>query len=153
MKLLYDYSNLFTSYMVKSYPKNVGWRSEMIRWAQIKQLARKLKNELFTLAEVIRHPKTPWFAKVLAATVVAYAFSPIDLIPDFIPVLGYLDDIILVPLGIYFSLKLTPPSVLIECREIAARKNNTKKKNWIAGSIVLLIWAAFLTWLFLLFYK
>jgi uncharacterized membrane protein YkvA (DUF1232 family) len=125
----------------------------MTLWDRLKQMARNLKKELFTLAEVIKHPKTPWYAKVLGAAVVAYAFSPIDLIPDFIPVLGYLDDIILVPLGIYFTLKLVPASVLKECRIIASQKNSEKKKNWLAGTIILAIWIGFAIWLFSLFYK
>ena len=76
----------------------------------------RLKNEIFALWLASRHPRTPLFAKVLAVAVVAYAVSPIDLIPDFIPVLGYLDDILLLPIGIWIVLKLIPGEVMTECR-------------------------------------
>jgi len=73
--------------------------------------------------------------------VVAYAFSPVDLIPDFIPVLGYIDDIIIVPLGIMFALKMIPERVIIDCSEKAEElMNKGKPKNWIAGSIIILVW-------------
>ena len=76
-----------------------------------------LKGETFALYLAARHPATPWYAKVFVAGVVAYAFSPIDLIPDFVPVLGYLDDLVLVPLGIAVAIRMIPPRVLAECRE------------------------------------
>ena len=76
----------------------------------------RLKREIHALALAARHPRTPWYAKALIGGVVAYALSPIDLIPDFIPVLGYLDDLVLVPLGIVAAVKLVPPDVMAECR-------------------------------------
>jgi uncharacterized membrane protein YkvA (DUF1232 family) len=76
--------------------------------ATLKQRARLLKSETFALYLAARHPQTPWYAKFLAAGIVAYAFSPIDLIPDFIPILGYLDDLILIPIGIALVIKLVP---------------------------------------------
>lgn len=76
--------------------------------------ARKLKQELFVLYLSYKDRRTPWYAKAIAICVVAYAFSPIDLIPDFIPVLGYLDDLIVVPFGISLALKLIPPIVIEE---------------------------------------
>jgi uncharacterized membrane protein YkvA (DUF1232 family) len=75
-----------------------------------------LQKETFALYLASRHPRTPWYAKVFIAGVIAYAVSPIDLIPDFIPVLGYLDDLVLVPLGIVVALRMIPPHVLAECR-------------------------------------
>jgi len=81
--------------------------------------ARRLKGETYALYLAYRDPRTPWYAKVFAALVVGYAFSPIDLIPDPIPVLGYLDDLLLVPLGIALALKMIPLAVLDECREQA----------------------------------
>lgn len=81
--------------------------------------ARVLKRDSLTLYLVARHPETPLLAKALAAGVAAYALSPIDLIPDFIPVLGYLDDLILLPLGIAAAIRLVPPAVLAECRKTA----------------------------------
>jgi uncharacterized membrane protein YkvA (DUF1232 family) len=81
---------------------------------------RRLKRELHAVFIAARDPRTPWAARVLAALVLAYALSPIDLIPDFIPVLGHLDDLILVPLGLWLCLKLIPPQVMKEAREKAA---------------------------------
>jgi uncharacterized membrane protein YkvA (DUF1232 family) len=75
---------------------------------KLKNYARKLKQNLFVLYLSYKDNRVPWFAKLVAICVVAYAFSPIDLIPDFIPVLGYLDDLIIVPLGISLTLKLIP---------------------------------------------
>lgn len=112
----------------------------------IKTKAKKIKRDIFILVEAIQHPKTPLYVKLLAMIVAAYAFSPIDLIPDFIPILGYLDDIILVPLGIIFVLKLIPKEVLQECRENAEKSEKVKKKNWIAGTIIILLWVGVLLW-------
>ena len=80
--------------------------------------------------------------------VVAYAFSPIDLIPDFIPVLGYLDDLILVPLGVFLALKLIPEAVLLDCRsKAAAETGQSKPRNWVAGGLILIAWALLALWL------
>ena len=92
-----------------------------------------------------RDPGTQWYAKAWAAAVVAYAFSPIDLIPDFIPVLGYLDDAILIPLGIALALRMIPRPVMERSLERArTRVAGRKPVNWIAGAAVLLIWAVVL---------
>jgi uncharacterized membrane protein YkvA (DUF1232 family) len=80
------------------------------------QKARLLQRETVTLYLACRHPRVPWYAKILALIVVGYALSPIDLIPDFIPVLGYLDDLILIPLGIMLVIRLVPADVIVECR-------------------------------------
>ena len=104
-----------------------------------KQRARRLKGETYALYLAYRDPRVPWYAKVLAACVVAYAFSPIDLIPDFIPVLGYLDDLVLVPLGIALALKLIPADVMAECRARAAAAEG-KPTNWIAAAVIVAIW-------------
>lgn len=104
-----------------------------------KQRARQLKRETYALYLACRDPRVPWHAKVLAACVVAYAFSPIDLIPDPIPVLGYLDDLVLIPLGIALTLKLIPPEVMIECRERAAAVEG-KPTNWAAAAVIVAIW-------------
>jgi uncharacterized membrane protein YkvA (DUF1232 family) len=85
----------------------------------LKKRARALKAEVYALYLAYRDPRVPLFARIFAACVVAYAFSPIDLIPDFIPVLGYLDDLILVPLGISLALKMIPAPVMAECRDRA----------------------------------
>jgi uncharacterized membrane protein YkvA (DUF1232 family) len=85
-----------------------------------KQRLQQLKRETYALYLAYRDPRVPWYGKVWAACVVGYAFSPIDLIPDFIPVFGYLDDLIIVPLGIIIALKLIPPQVMAECRQKSA---------------------------------
>lgn len=103
--------------------------------------AHLLKRETFTLYLVCRHPRVPWYAKFLALVVVGYALSPIDLIPDFIPVLGYLDDLILVPLGIMLVIRLVPAEVIAECRvrseELVERVTRAGK---IAAGVVVAIW-------------
>ncbi len=110
--------------------------------------ARGLKRETFTLYLVVRHPHTPWPAKALAALVVAYAFSPIDLIPDFVPVLGLLDDLVLVPAGIALTLRLVPSSVLLECRTQASNLIAQGKPVSPAGAaIVIGLWGLVLLWL------
>jgi uncharacterized membrane protein YkvA (DUF1232 family) len=86
---------------------------------RFRRRARHLKRETHALYLAVLDPRTPWYAKVIAAAVVAYALSPFDLIPDFVPVLGYLDDLIIVPLGITLALKLVPDQELLECRQRA----------------------------------
>src|SRR5439155_12243044 len=106
-----------------------------------KQRARQLKVEVYALYLAYKDPRVPWYARLFAACVVAYAFSPIDLIPDPIPVLGYLDDLILVPLGVKLALKMMPPAVLAECREQSrAVMAQGKPVNWIAAGVIIAIW-------------
>lgn len=106
-----------------------------------KQRVRQLKKETYAIYLACKDPRVPWYARVFAGFVVAYAFSPIDLIPDVIPILGYLDDLILVPLGIILVLKMIPPNVLAECREQAeAAMNEGKPTNWIAAVVIVTIW-------------
>lgn len=81
-----------------------------------RQRAAQLKAETYALYLAYRDPRVPWYARALAAVIVGYAFSPIDLIPDFIPVLGYLDDLVLIPLGVALLLRLIPAEVMAECR-------------------------------------
>jgi len=110
-----------------------------------KRQAWRLKRETYALYLAIRDPRVPWYAKALAVCVVGYAFSPIDLIPDFIPVVGYLDDLIIVPLGVALVVKLVPAPVLAECRERAAATLQGKATNWagalIAMYIIIAVWA------------
>jgi uncharacterized membrane protein YkvA (DUF1232 family) len=113
------------------------------RWAKL------LKGDVLALWFAWRHPQTPWYARLFAVLVVAYAFSPIDLIPDFIPVLGFIDDALLLPVGIWIALKLVPSPVMAECRAKAqdwldARK--PKPQNIIAAVVVVLLWIG-LAWL------
>ena len=112
-------------------------------WQKIRSWARQLKAETIMLWFCCKHPDTPLTAKVVATLVVAYALSPIDLIPDFIPVIGYLDDVILVPLGIYLTLKLVPRHVVEECRAqahdwIAAQR--PKPRNYVAAVVIVALW-------------
>jgi uncharacterized membrane protein YkvA (DUF1232 family) len=94
--------------------------------AKLKQHAVHLKAETFALYLAARDSRTPWYAKLLVAGVVAYAVSPIDLIPDFVPVLGYLDDLILIPAGIALAIRLVPDSVLADCRAQARKPSRTE---------------------------
>jgi uncharacterized membrane protein YkvA (DUF1232 family) len=87
-----------------------------------RQRARRLKRETYALYLAARDPRVPWYTKALALAIVGYALSPLDLIPDFIPIIGYLDDLLLVPLGIALVLRLTPSGVLAECRAQAQRE-------------------------------
>ena len=108
-----------------------------------KAKARKLKLEVYALYIASKDRRVPWYARVIAVAVVAYAFSPIDLIPDPIPVLGYLDDLILSPLGIALVIKLIPAEVMQDCREKAVLTMQAgKPKNWVAGGIIILIWVS-----------
>jgi uncharacterized membrane protein YkvA (DUF1232 family) len=106
-----------------------------------KERARAVKRETYALYFACRDPRVPWYAKALAAVVVAYAFSPIDLIPDFIPVIGYLDDILLIPLGVLAVRAMIPAEVLAECRERATRLER-EPRNWIAAGIIAAVWIA-----------
>jgi uncharacterized membrane protein YkvA (DUF1232 family) len=114
-----------------------------------------LKRETLALYFAVRDPRTPLPAKILAGIVVAYALSPIDLIPDFIPVLGYLDDLILVPLGIAICLRMVPEEVLAEAR-VRAAMVSAKPKNYTAAAIIVVVWLAgftiFSVWLYRVFF-
>jgi uncharacterized membrane protein YkvA (DUF1232 family) len=113
----------------------------------LRKRARALKQNIVALWLACRDARTPWYAKWFAACVVAYAFSPIDLVPDFVPILGYVDDLILIPLGIWIALKLIPPTVMADSRKKAeALAMNRKPVNWAAGGLILLIWAAIVVW-------
>jgi uncharacterized membrane protein YkvA (DUF1232 family) len=118
---------------------------------KLRNWAGELKAQLLTLWFCRSHPDTPFIAKVLALLVVAYAFSPIDLIPDFIPVLGYLDDLIIVPAGIYLTLRLIPEPVKAQCRlqaESWIAQRRQKPKNYFAAAIIVFLWLsiAYLAW-------
>ncbi len=110
----------------------------------LKNKGRLLKTQTYTLYLACRHPATPWYAKLFMGCVVAYAICPIDLIPDFIPVLGYLDDLIIVPGGIYLALKMIPRPVYTECLARAETGAINTRTKWIALSVVILIWAVVL---------
>lgn len=110
---------------------------------RLKEYALRLKAETHALYLASRDPRTPWYAKLVAAAVVAYAFSPLDLIPDFVPVLGYLDDLILVPAGIALAIRLVPGTVMAECRQrVRERENSVRPTSWWGAAVVGAIWLA-----------
>jgi uncharacterized membrane protein YkvA (DUF1232 family) len=115
----------------------------------LRRWARLLKSDVVMLWFAYRHPQTPLYAKIFAVLVVAYAFSPIDLIPDFIPVIGLLDDALLLPIGIWLAVKMVPAPVVAECRQQAqawldARK--PKPQNYLAAAVFVALWIL-LAWL------
>ncbi|MET3290600.1 UNVERIFIED_CONTAM: uncharacterized membrane protein YkvA (DUF1232 family) [Brevibacillus sp. OAP136] len=121
---------------------------------QLKRKAKLLKREAFVLYFAYKDHRVAWYTKLFAICVVAYAFSPIDLIPDFIPILGYVDDIILVPLGIWLALKLVPQDVIHDCREKAEELlAKGKPKNWVTGILFIVIWVVFGIWFSWYLYK
>ena len=108
---------------------------------RLKNKARVLKTDAYAIYLAYKDPRTPWYARILAICVVGYAFSPIDLIPDPIPVIGYLDDLILVPLGIALILKMIPIEVMDEYRiQAKATMLQGKPVNWVAAVVIVGIW-------------
>ena len=122
---------------------------------RLKAWAAALKREALVLWFSSRDPRTPWYAKWLAAFIVAYALSPIDLIPDFIPIIGYLDEMILLPGAIWLVLKLMPREVLLDSRARAqawVEAHRPKPRNWIAAAAIVLLWslALWALWIWLI---
>ena len=117
---------------------------------KIKAWAKNLKRQIFILYFAYRDDRVPWYVKLFTACIVAYAFSPIDLIPDFIPILGYLDDVIILPLGIMFALKMIPKDVIADC-EVKANEmmKNGKPTNWFVASLIIFIWSLIILWIIL----
>jgi uncharacterized membrane protein YkvA (DUF1232 family) len=107
---------------------------------QLRDWARGLKRDTLTLALALSSPQVPWYAKLIAAGVVIYALSPIDLIPDMIPILGYLDDLLLLPLGIALAIRLIPPTILVQLREQAHSYAPPRHLRIIGMVLILLIW-------------
>jgi uncharacterized membrane protein YkvA (DUF1232 family) len=111
--------------------------------ASTRAWARRIKRDALTLWFARSHPATPWYAKALGGVVVAYALSPIDLIPDFIPVLGYLDDVILLPALIWLTLRLLPPVVVTDSRLKAEQwmaAQRAKPRSRVGGVVIVLLW-------------
>lgn len=115
--------------------RNTGWKHRI----------KQLRGELIVLYLACRDPRVPWYAKIMALAVIGYAASPIDLIPDFIPILGYLDDLVLLPLGIYLTMRWIPREVLEEYRHKMAQET-TIPRNWYAGAVIILIWICLTFW-------
>jgi uncharacterized membrane protein YkvA (DUF1232 family) len=107
---------------------------------KLKSWAEKLKQKILIIYFAYKNSKLKWYAKILAILIVAYAFSPIDLIPDFVPILGYLDDLILLPLGISLVIKLIPTVIMEENRIKADNYSHDISKNWIVGAVIIFIW-------------
>lgn len=105
-----------------------------------KQWARAIKRDAVALWIAARDPRVPWYVKAAAAAVAAYALSPIDLIPDFVPMLGYLDDIIILPLGIWLVVRLVPDELMTEFRKQAARQDG-KPRSYAGATAIILLWA------------
>ncbi|EPD49476.1 hypothetical protein HMPREF1210_03375 [Paenisporosarcina sp. HGH0030] len=124
-------------------------------WRKLKEWARFMKKSLYTLYFATKDTRVSLPVKVFTVAVVAYAFSPIDLIPDFIPILGYVDDVLIVPVGIYFALKMLPQIVIQDSTKLAEEQlQSDKPKNWFAAVIILMIWFAVLVWgTFVFIYK
>jgi uncharacterized membrane protein YkvA (DUF1232 family) len=122
-----------------------------LMFKRLKQRAQGLKRDGLTLWFAYRHPQMPLVAKIAAMLIVAYAFSPIDLIPDFIPVLGFLDEVILLPVFIWLTLNLAPETVVVESRSAALAwmdAHRPKPKNYIAAAVIIGLWSfgAWLLW-------
>lgn len=102
--------------------------------------ARQIKRDVHALYLAARDPRVPWYAKVAAIAVAAYALSPIDLIPDFIPILGYLDDLVIVPLGILLAVKLVPPDLMVEFRMAAATADAKRVLGKWGAAVIVMLW-------------
>lgn len=121
---------------------------------RLKHKSKALQQQTYALYLAYKNPATPWYAKALAGLVIAYAFSPIDLIPDFIPVLGYLDDLLLVPLGIWLAVQLIPEEVMDQARAQASLKYlEVRSRGWAIALIILLIWLGFAVMVAFLIYR
>ncbi|MDF2880333.1 MAG: hypothetical protein K0R54_890 [Clostridiaceae bacterium] len=121
---------------------NSNVKDKFRNWVSLlKQKAKKLKKEIGALYLAYKRPDVPIYAKIASILVVSYALSPIDLIPDFVPILGYVDDLILIPLGITLAVKLIPEDIMNECRQQSEEIfKEGKPKNWIVGGIIIFIW-------------
>jgi uncharacterized membrane protein YkvA (DUF1232 family) len=117
------------------------------RLAEWRKRAKDLRADIYAVYLAAQHPGVPWYAKVLAVAVAAYAFSPIDLIPDFVPVLGYLDDLVIVPLGITLLIRLIPKPIWEECL-LEARNNprGRSRAGWVAAAVIILLWLVLIIW-------
>lgn len=113
---------------------------------RFKNWVKRLKRDLNALRIAMIENLVPWYVKILIIVTVGYALSPIDLIPDFIPILGLLDDLLIVPLLIYLTIKLIPEETMEHCRQLAATRELPQKKSWIVGGIIIGIWVSLAAW-------
>jgi uncharacterized membrane protein YkvA (DUF1232 family) len=121
-------------------------------WERLKDWARRMKRDTLALYLASRDPRVPWYAKAMAIATAAYAFSPIDLIPDFIPVLGYVDELFVLPLFIALTIRLVPREIMAELRiEADHRLTNARPRSTTGAVVIVLIWlslaAATVYWL------
>ncbi len=113
----------------------------MMSWQAWKRRARQLSAQTYALYLAYRHPRTPWYAKVFAALIIGYVFSPIDPIPDFIPGVGLLDEMVVVPIGVLIAAKMIPPQVFEECRQKANEvAEGEKPVSRVAAVVVVAVW-------------
>ena len=108
-------------------------------WVRLRDWAQHIRRDFYVVYLASRDPRVPWYAKALALLVVAYALSPFDLIPDFIPVIGYLDDLVLLPLGIWLSIRLIPLALMTEFRAAAAQGGRLPASR-IAAAVIVTVW-------------
>jgi uncharacterized membrane protein YkvA (DUF1232 family) len=123
---------------------------------QLKARARELKREAYAMYLAARDPRTPWYVKALIFFVVAHTFSPIDLIPDFIPVLGYLDDLLITPGGLWLAGRLIPMEVMADARAAAATRDVDRNVGKVGAVLIVLVWilaTSGILYLFLRFIK
>jgi uncharacterized membrane protein YkvA (DUF1232 family) len=107
---------------------------------KLRKTTKEVKQNISLLYKLYKHPNTPWYAKAVIIITISYALSPIDLIPDFIPILGYLDDLVIVPAGILLSFKLIPKETIEECRKIVEENEDLKRKGIFAAIIISILW-------------
>ena len=121
---------------------------------RLKQFAARLETQTYALYYAYQDPRTPWYAKIFSALIVAYALSPIDLIPDFIPVLGYLDDLVIIPAGIWLAVKMIPPDIM-RASQLKAEQNKAAggRQGKIAAVVIAVIWVAILVFVGLWVYR
>ena len=119
----------------------VGKWYSTVMFDRLKQWARSVKRDAVAIWIAARDPRVPWYAKVVAAATAAYALSPIDLIPDFIPVIGYLDDLVIVPLGIALTVRMIPDGLMQEFRAEAARRE-TRPTSVVGALFIIVVWCA-----------
>lgn len=105
-----------------------------------KKYVSRMRLDTYTLYLAMKNPRVPWYAKIFSALVVAYAFCPVDLIPDFIPILGYLDDCIIIPASIFIAIKMIPPEVIDECRANAGKIAEKKPRIWLLAPFIVAVW-------------
>ncbi|UCD10039.1 MAG: DUF1232 domain-containing protein [Dehalococcoidales bacterium] len=114
--------------------------------------ARQLKNTIYILYLASRDPRVPLYVKILLLMIIAYALSPVDIVPDFIPLLGYIDDLVILPLGIYFVFKLIPEEVKSEYQRKAGTQLTGSNLRWVGLAIVILIWLLTAFWIIVVFW-